>query len=278
MEAVIDLHRSGWKPTSNTEQQWRSLLAHHIAPTIGTKPVAAVTAADIVALLDRVWDRPELARRTAQRISTTMKWAMGRGLRETDPTAAAVAAMPKHHRALHHSEVAAALAKIRGSKASKSCRLGLELLALTATRPGEVRLADWSEFDLDAGLWTIPARRTKTNTDLRVPLPPRAVSLVQMADTLESSRVGLVFPSPTTRKALSDAAFNKLLAEHDIDCTAHGFRATFRSWCSDQGVPRDLAEAALGHAVKDRTEAAYARSGMLQRRRSLMEDWASHIA
>ena len=77
-----------------------------------------------------------------------------------------------------------------------------------------MRLADWSEFDLDAGLWTIPARRTKTNTDLRMPLPPQAVSVVQMADTLEPSRVGLVFPSPTTRKALSDAAFNELLAEH----------------------------------------------------------------
>ena len=85
MEAVIDLHRPNWKPTSNTEQQWRSLLAHHIDATIGSMPVADVAAADVVAVLDRVWDRPELARRTARRISTTMKWAMGRGLRETDP-------------------------------------------------------------------------------------------------------------------------------------------------------------------------------------------------
>ena len=117
MEEVVLLHRPNWKPTGNTEQQWRSLLKEHIAATIGPMPVADVAAANIVAVLDRVWDRPELARRTAQRISTTMTWAMGRGLRETDPTAAAVAAMPKHrhrvthYRSLHHSEVPLAMAK-----------------------------------------------------------------------------------------------------------------------------------------------------------------------
>ena len=119
MAAVIDLHRRNWKPTNNTEQQWRSLLANHIDATIGAMPVADVAAADVVAVLDRVWDRPELARRTARRISTTMKWAMGRGLRDTDPTAAAVAAMPKHrhrpnhHRALHHGDSPEALNKVR---------------------------------------------------------------------------------------------------------------------------------------------------------------------
>ena len=140
MAAVIDLHRPNWKPTSNTEQQWRSLLAHHIDPTIGPMPVANVAAADVVAVLDRVWDRPELARRTARRISTTMKWAMGRGLRETDPTSAAVAAMPKprhrpnHHRALHHSDLPFAIDKVRASGAAIATKLALELMVLTATQ------------------------------------------------------------------------------------------------------------------------------------------------
>ena len=147
MEAMIDLHRPNWKPTSNTEQQWRSLLANHIGATIGATPVADVSAADVVAVLDRVWDRPELARRTARRISTTMKWAMGRGLRDSDPTAAAVAAMPKHrhrpnhHRALHHSDLPEALNKIQASQAATVTKLALELMVLTATRPGEVRHA-----------------------------------------------------------------------------------------------------------------------------------------
>ena len=281
MSAVIDLHRPNWKPTSNTEQQWRSLLAHHIEPTIGPKPVADVTAADIVAVLDRVWDRPELARRTVRRISVTMQWAMGRGLTESDPTAAAKASMPKHRakvehrRALHHTDVADALNRVRASEATPACRLGLELLALTATRPGEVRFADWAEFDLDAAVWTIPAERTKTGAAHRVPLSDRAVEILDEAHSLNGGQ-GLVLPS-TNSRAVSDATYNKLLREHGLDATAHGFRSSFRSWCSDTAVPRDLAEAALGHAVRG-VEGAYARSDMLDRRRPLMDTWAEYIA
>ena len=281
MEAVIDLHRPNWKPTSNTEQQWQSLLANHIAATIGPTPVADVAAADVVAVLDRVWDRPELARRTARRISTTMKWAMGRGLRETDPTAAAVAAMPKHrhrpnhHRALHHSDLAEALEKVRASGAATATKLALELVVLTATRPGEVRHAHWDEFDLDAAVWTIPATRYKTGTEFRVPLSGRAVELLTEARSLTGG-AGLVFTSPTTGRPLSQNTFVKLLRDLDIATTAHGLRATFRSWCSDQSIPRDLAEMALGHAVKG-VEGAYARSDMIHRRRPLMQQWADHI-
>ena len=283
MAEVIDLHRPDWKPTSNTEQQWRSLLANHIAPTIGSMPVAEVKAADVLTVLDRVWDRPELGRRTARRISTTMRWAMGRGLRETDPTAAAVAALPKrknnvvHHRALHHSDLPAALEQVRESDATLSCRLGLELLALTAVRPGEVRHMTWTEIDPEAKLWTIPAERTKTGIEFRVPLSRRATDVIAQACRVNAGH-DLVFPNPTTGKPLSANTFIKLLRDLDLDSSAHGLRTTFRSWCSDTGVPRDLAESALGHAVRDRTEAAYARSDMLERRKPLMETWAQHIA
>ena len=281
MEAVIDLHRPNWRPTSNTEQQWRSLLANHISATIGPMPIADVAAADIVAVLDRVWDRPELARRTARRISTTMKWAMGRGLRDSDPTEAAVAAMPKHrhrpnhHRALHHSDLPDALEKIRASQAATATKLSLELMVLTATRPGEVRHAHWAEFDLDTAVWTIAATRYKTGTEFRVPLSGRAIALLTEARDLTSG-AGLVFASPTTRQPLSQNTFVKLLRDLDIATTAHGLRATFRSWCSDQSIPRDLAEMALGHAVRG-VEGAYARSDMIHRRRPLMQQWADHI-
>ena len=281
MAAVIDLHRPNWKPTSNTEQQWRSLLAHHIDPTIGAMPVADVSAADVVAVLDRVWDRPELARRTARRISTTMKWAMGRGLRETDPTSAAVAAMPKHrhrpnhHRALHHRDLPDALNKVRASEAAAATKWALELLVLTATRPGEVRNATWNEFDLDTAVWTIPAVRYKTDTEFRVPLSRRAVEL--LTEARGTCNTELVFPSPVTGRAVSENTYVKLLRDLDIPSSAHGLRATFRSWCSDTGVPRDLAEMALGHAVRG-AEGAYARSDMLERRRPIMQQWASYIA
>ena len=282
MAAVIDLHRPNWKPTSGTEQQWRSLLASHIDPTIGPMPIAQVAAADVVAVLDRVWDRPELARRTARRISATMRWAMGRGLRGADPVAAAVAAMPKlrhrptHQRALHHSDLPEALNKIRASQASFATQGAIELLALTATRPGEVRCATWGEFDLDAAVWAIPAERYKTGTEFRVPLSTRATQVLTAARD-SSHGDGLVFPSPVTGRAVSDNTYVKLLRELDIATSAHGLRATFRSWCSDAGVPRDLAEMALGHVVAG-TEGAYARSDMLERRRTLMQQWSDYIA
>ena len=188
MAAVIELHRPNWKPTADTERQWRSLLANHIDATIGPMPIAQVAAADVVAVLDRVWDRPELARRTARRISATMRWAMGRGLRETDPTAAAVAAMPKlrhrpsHQRALHHSDLTDALTIIRASQASAATKGAIELLALTATRPGEVRNATWGEFDLHVAVWTIPASRYKTGIEFRVPLSERATEVLNEAE------------------------------------------------------------------------------------------------
>ena len=273
---------AGRKPTSNTEQQWWALLEKHIDGTIGAMPVGEVAATDIVTVLDRVWDRPELARRTARRISTTMKWAMGRGLRETDPTAAAVAAMPKHRRkpqhrrAVHHSEMPQVLDRVRASGATAAAKLSFELLVLTAARPAEVRFADWAEFNLDEALWVIPASRYKTGVEHRVPLSDRAVSVLAQARDLTGSD-GLVFVSETTARALSNASWNKLLRTLGIDMTSHGARSCFRSWCSDTGVPRDLAEVALGHAVRDSTEAAYARSDMIERRYPLMQTWADHI-
>ena len=175
---------------------------------------------------------------------------MGRGHRTDDPTAAAVAAMPKHrhrpnhHRALHHSELPDALRQVRSSDATLACRLGLEMLALTATRPGEVREMTWDEIDEANQLWVIPAERTKTANPHRVPLSSRALELLAQARSLTSGQ-GFVLPSPTTGRAVYNATYNKLLKDHRIDCTSHGMRPTFRSWCSDTGVPRDLAEMAL---------------------------------
>ena len=134
----------------------------------------------------------------------------------------------------------------------------------------------WDEIDLDNQVWAIPAEQTKTASPHRVPLSSRALEVLAEAHSL-NGKEGLVFPSPATGRAVSDATYNKLLREHDIDATSHGFRSTFKSWCSDTAVPRDLAEMALGHAVRDKVEAAYARSDMLERRGPLMEDWSRYL-
>lgn len=281
-ESVIALHARQWKPGSRSEQQWRASLKTYVLPQLGAKRVDRIVVGDILAVLAEPWTtRPETARRLAQRISVILKWAMGAGFRIDDPTAAAVAALPRHsdkpthHRALHHSDVATALETIRASKASEVAKLGLEFLTLTAARSGEVRGANWSEFDIDAEVWTIPPERTKTNTAQRVPLSSRALEVLTQARSSTGSD-GLVFPSPTTGRALTNEAFPKLMRELAIDGTPHGMRSAFRSWCSDTGVPRDLAEMCLGHAVKG-VEGAYQRSDMIDRRRPLMETWAQHL-
>ena len=159
---------------------------------------------------------------------------MGAGYRTDDPTAAAVAALPRHtdkpehHRALHHSEVAAALERIRASKASTSAKLGLEFFTLTAARSGEVRGADWCEFNIEGAVWTIPPERTKTKTAHRVPLSDRALKVLAESRSVSSGE-GLAFPSPTTGRALTNESFPKLMRELTIDGTPHGMRAAFRS-------------------------------------------------
>ena len=232
---MIALHARQWKPGSRSEQQWRASLKTYVLTHLGTKRVDRIVVGDILAVLAEPWTtRPETARRLAQRISVILKWAMGAGFRTDDPTAAAVAALPRHsdkpthHRALHHSEVAAALQEIRASKASEAAKLGLEFLTLTAARSGEVRGANWSEFDIDAEVWTIPPERTKTNTAQRVPLSSRALAVLAQAGGIASN--GLVFPSPTTGRALTNEAFPKLMRELAINGTPHGMRSAFRSW------------------------------------------------
>ena len=165
-QAVINLHRQTWKPGSRSEQQWTSSLSTYVLPKIGAKRIDQVTKGDIHAVLTEPWiTRPETGRRLAQRISTILLWADGAGHRDGDPTAAAVAGLPKHtdapehHRFLHHSAVAAALETIRSSRATWAAKLGLEFLTLTATRSGEVRRARWDEFDFAAAEWTIPSER-----------------------------------------------------------------------------------------------------------------------
>ena len=147
---------------------------------------------------------------------------------------------------------------------------------LTACRSGEVRLATWGEVNIESSIWTVPADRAKTQREHRVPLAPRAVAILEEMRQ-HTGGEGLIFPS-TTGKALSDATLSKLVREQGIQAVPHGFRSSFRDWCGETGQPREVAEACLAHAVKNKVEAAYARSDLLNRRRRLMQDWADYLA
>ena len=181
-------------------------------------------------------------------------------------------------RALPHREVAAAIQTVRGSAALGTARLAFEFLVLTAARWGEVRWAEWEEIDRDAGVWTVPARRMKANRQHRVPLCGRALEILEAAQALGEGAGPLVF-TRGQGKPLNDKQLRWLVREQGIAAVPHGFRSSFRDWAAEEtDHPREVIEAALAHVVRNRVEAAYARSDLFDRRRVLMNDWARYLA
>lgn len=163
----------------------------------------------------------------------------------------------------------------------------LKVLMLTASRSGEVRGMRWSELDLDAAIWTIPAERMKAKFAHRVPLSRQAVEIIKAQQGIDDE---LVFPSPRQKKntqgyaELSDMVLTSFLRRVSAPsstpgrvATAHGFRSSFRDWCSEKGYPRDLAERSLAHTVQNKVEAAYHRTDLLEQRRPLMQSWADFV-
>ena len=280
-ERVIALHEPNWKNGGKTAAQWRSTLRDYVLPKLGGTPVDAVRPGDVLAVLQPVWNtKRETAKRVKQRIQAVMLWAVAEGHRNDDPVAAIAAALPSagagrgHHRALPWREAGAAVRTVRESGAWPGTKLAFEFLVLTAARSGEARGAEWGEIDPDAAVWTVPASRMKAGRAHRVPLSGAALEVLRQARALGGDR--LVFPGGRGG-ALSDATVSKLLRENGVQAVPHGFRSTFRDWAGETGVPREVAEAALAHAVRG-VEGAYARSDLLDRRRPVMEDWAGVLA
>lgn len=284
VEKVVAIHRPSWR-SGKYETQWRGTLKNHAFPRLGQKPVNEITTADVmdVLLADDFWNQKGVtARVVRQRIGAVMKWAVAQGYREDNPAGDAIsAALPKngtrvqHHPALPHQRVAEALDRVRASGANQSTKLCVELLVLTACRSGEVRRATWSEFDLKNAIWTIPEDRTKSGREHRVPLSTGALKALGQAKAL-GARNGVVFPG-LRGKPLSEITMSKLFHRLEIGCVPHGMRSTFRDWCSETGVQREVAEAALAHVVKSKVEAAYARSDLLERRREVMQEWSDYL-
>ena len=280
---VIALNAPTWKH-HKTAVQWGNSLATYVLPQFGRRPVDQVTGEDILGALTPIWtSKPETARRVKRRIGAVLKWAVAQGWRTDNPAGETLSqVLPKtprfraHFKAIHYSEVAGALARVRESKASAATRLSFEFMVLTAARGGEVRNMNWGEVDLDAATWTIPAERMKSEREHRVPLSDRTIEILDEARTIDDGS-GLVFPSRSGRP-LSNMTHLKLLRTLGIDCVPHGFRSSFRDWaaeCTD--APHAVMEAALAHVVGNSTEAAYFRSDLFERRRGLMDAWAAYL-
>ena len=280
---VFELKRSQWTNDRHAGQ-WIGSLEEFAFPRLATRAVADVDANDVLEVLKPVLTRaPTTAKRVRQRIAVVLAHAVSRGLRPDNPAEAVAMTLRRksrgeqpHHRALPYGEVAGAIAAVRESTARSATKLALEFLALTAARSGEVREATWDEIDLEAATWTIPAERMKAGREHRVPLSDRAIVLLNQARGFGDG-CGLVFPA-SANKALHDSAFSQLLKRLGIAGTPHGFRSSFRDWAGEcTHVPREVCEAALAHTLKDKAEAAYARSDLFDKRRELMDGWARYL-
>lgn len=274
----------GWRNEKHREQ-WRTTLGEAYCKPLLNRAVNDIDTADVLKVLTPIWQsKAETASRIRGRIERVLDFAKVKGWRTGENPALwrghlknALPARQKltrgHHSAMPYDDVPA-FAERLGALESTSAK-GLELLILTASRSGEILGAQWSEIDLKKGLWTVPASRMKAGKIHRVPLTERAVTILQK---LHDGRVSdYVLPGAKKDRPLSNMAFAMLMRKMKLGhYTPHGFRSAFRDWAGDEtSFPREVAEAALAHAVGDQTERAYRRSDALERRRKLMEAWAS---
>ena len=268
--------------------QWSSTLATYASPVIGTLPVDRVELAHVVEVMNRdnLWTtKTETATRLRGRIEAVLNWATVSGYR-TGPNPAQWrgnldAILPKptklkrvqHHKALPAGGMHAFMQALR--QRDGIAARALEFAILTAARSGEVRGATWTEIDLKARTWTVPAERMKALRQHVVPLSDTAIALLKALPRFENC--DLVFPSARLGQ-LSDMSLSAVLKRMKVDAVPHGFRSTFRDWCSEfTNYPREVAEMALAHTIVNKVEAAYRRGDLLEKRRRLMADWARFI-
>lgn len=281
---VHELHKPTWTNPKHAADFITSLETYAF-PRLGRLKVQDVTTADVLAALTPIWtEKAETARRVRQRIGTVLKWAIAQGWRQDNPAEnigqalPKVTAAPKHRKSLPYAEVAACLEVVRSSGAGQATKLALEFIVLTAARSGEVRMARWDEVDPIAKVWVVPAQRMKMKRSHRVPLSPRAMSILDAAKALDDGS-GLIFPGTKQGRPLSDMTLSKLVKELGFDADVHGFRTSFRTWAQERtNYPREVAEAALAHLTGDAVERAYARSDVFEKRRKMMEAWAAYLA
>lgn len=268
--------------------QWTSTMERYVFPSIGQRPVAEITAAEVMKILEPIWfSKPETARRVLQRLQAVFDSAVLRGTREkANPCIGVTRELGtehrkvKHHAALPYRDIPAFVLALRAHGARPATRLLFEFLILTAARSGEARGALWSEFDLEEQLWTIPGRDEATGRRMKagqphvVPLSERAMEILGEARDLHPGDV--VFPG-LKGQPISDNTLSKLMRDSKFKGTPHGFRSAFKDWCAESGVRDEVSEAALAHTDTNRVRAAYRRTRFLKERNKLMIEWSDYV-
>jgi integrase len=274
-------HKLGWKNTKHGAQ-WLATLEAYAFPHFGELPISEINTGHVRDALAEIWlMKPETARRVRQRIGTVLDYAHGKGWLEHPLAMAPVnKSLPRQPRrtgrfeAMPFAEVPSFCRSLQERRSMG--RLALEALILTAARSGEIRLARWSELDLEAGLWTVPAERMKAGKTHVVPLSREATAVFKRAAELRQAGTDLIFPGGTRERPLSDMTLLKVLRDAQLGVTVHGFRSAFRDWAAEEtSFPGEVAEAALAHTIPDKVERAYRRTDFLQKRRRLMDAWGA---
>ena len=288
-QAYFNAHEASWRNAKH-RQQWRNTLDVYARPVLGSLGVAMVGTGDVMRVLEPIWrETPETASRLRGRIESVLDYATARGWRTGEnparwrghldnllPARGKVAPV-EHHAALPWREIGAFMAALAEQEGVAA--LALRFAILTAARTGEALGARWSEFDMQGAVWAVPAGRMKAGREHRVPLSDAALAALGAAAKLRTDEApdAPVFPGRQSSAPLSNMALLMLLRRMKRgDLTAHGFRSTFRDWCAEStNYPREVAEAALAHTLRDKVEAAYQRGDMMDRRRPLMAHWAA---
>jgi integrase len=290
--AYIASKREGWKNAKHAAQ-WEATLATYASPTIGKMNVKDVTLAHVVKILTPIWAvKTETASRVRSRMELVLDWAKTMELRTGDNPATwggnlsnVLAAPAKVSKVLNQpavkvGDVGAFLADLKTREGMGS--MALHFLLLTVARSGEVRGAVWSEIDIGAGVWTVPAARMKAGKEHRVPLSPQALALLDKLPRMAGT--DLVFPSTRRDAMLSDATLNAVMKRMEFKdaagrvCVPHGLRSTFRDWAGERtSFAVDVIEMALAHTRPNATEAAYFRSDLFDKRKRLMNEWAEFV-
>ena len=283
-DALMAAKEAGWRNAKH-RAQWRMTLETYASP-LRSRPVDEIDTAAVLAVLTPLWrEKPETASRVRGRIEAVLDAAKAQGHRSGENPAAwrghLSHLLPKrqklsrgHHAAMAYVDVPAFIARLREQAAIAA--LALEFCILTAARSGEVLGARWSEIDLVTKVWTVPAERMKATREHRIPLSEPALAILAR---LSEARTGeLVFEGQRAGRPLSHNVMLNVMSRLGVDAvTVHGFRSAFRDWAGNEThFAREIAEAALAHSVGGAVEQAYRRGDALEKRRALMEAWASH--
>ncbi|MFJ7146531.1 tyrosine-type recombinase/integrase [Pseudomonas protegens] len=269
----------------STTYKAKLYLENDLIPGIGSRPVKSITRPELVELVRKVETRGTLnaAGKIRQWLHQIFRYGLAKGVVDANPATdlSVVAAPPKaarHHPHVTFAELPELLSKVESANIHSLTRHAIRLLTLTAVRPGELRQAPWSEFDLEAGIWTIPKERMKARRPHVVPLPRQAVAILRQLKEI-TGRYSLVFAGANPERPMSENTVNKALRimGYEGRQTGHGFRHLLSTELNGRGYNKDWIERQLAHGDSDEIRGTYNHAAYVEQRREMMQAWADSV-